>query len=80
MTAEVADQWLAAWEAEARQRGLDPRAATVLGWRGGLDRGAASYAANLDTDMLVKNAAGQRNGRGAEHGWTDTRPAEGGSG
>ncbi len=25
MSAEVIDEWLTAWEAEARQRGLDPR-------------------------------------------------------
>jgi hypothetical protein len=34
-SAEVADQWLTAWEAEARQRGLDPRAATF--WDGAED-------------------------------------------
>ena len=32
ISAEVADQWLTAWEAEARQLGLDPRVAAF--WDG----------------------------------------------
>jgi hypothetical protein len=37
MSAELADQWLTAWEAEARQRGLDPRAARLSGLVGSPD-------------------------------------------